>query len=992
MRLPAFLAIAGFLFILTAQAASDWQVRVWQVSDGLPDNRVTGIVQTSEGTLWIGTLGGLVRFDGLTLENFPLSTVHEIAGEGVRALHADSRDHLWLGAHREAVLSIGDDASRRHTIASGIASGQFNGFAEDGEGRIWFAFGEQICRLDGDRVCSPDWPDGSGGGGRAALARDRRGQVWCAFSQRIGFLRAGRFEQRHTLEGRDVVMAAAREGGLWICVGSRLLRMREDAPPEACIDLPEGIRPLAILEDRAGEVWIGTLDHGLFRSDGRRVERVETSHRQVGALLEDREGSIWAGTYGGGLNRLRPRVIELMGEQSGLPFESVVSVCEDAEGGLWAVAGSGQLLRGNGKAWSIVPAIDGAACVTADRQGTLWVGTRGQGLYEIRMRDGRIRIWQQRDGLPGNSIRCVLAGADNSLWFTTRNPARLGQLKGGKIRILPVPESVRTIRALVEDARGTIWIGTSDGQVLQVSGDVLVNDPALTNAHSVRCLHATPDGSLWIGYAERGIGLLREGRFARLTTTQGIPDNSIWQMASDSTGALWLASAQGLCRMELKEAMAVAEGRQPRLSTMLFSYEEGVPNAQPHYGNVPAVCQSADGRMLFSTSLGLLALTPENLRLNPAPPPVTLERVMLDDQVIALRASRFPLRGATAPGLVELGSIDPVITVPPDHRRLVLDFAALSYAAPENVRFRYRLDGFDDAWSDPVRERSVRYPRLPAGDYTFRVIASNDAGVWNKQGTALGIIVSPFFWQTGWFRGGMLAIFTAAVAAVVRFVSFQRLRARLRQAEQQASLFQERMRIARDIHDDLGGSLAHIKLLSEIAVQDHAGPGPADTHLRQIAAKTRQMLKSLDETIWAINPRNDTLPHLISFMGQHAVEFLRAAGIACHVDLPDDPPELVVASDVRHHLFLVVKEALTNVVRHSGARAVNLQATVEREILRLVIEDNGCGFDRLPDDALADGIRNMRQRMNSVGGSFQIESGRQTGTRIDLVVAVRRDI
>jgi signal transduction histidine kinase len=312
----------------------------------------------------------------------------------------------------------------------------------------------------------------------------------------------------------------------------------------------------------------------------------------------------------------------------------------------------------------------------------------------------------------------------------------------------------------------------------------------------------------------------------------------------------------------------------------------------------------------------------------------------------------------------------------------VFEFAALTFAAPENVRFRYRLEGVDSAWSEPDAGRSAQYSRLPAGVYRFQVTACNEAGVWNETGSELFLEVNPFFWQTWWFRILLLLGFTLAVVAVVRLVSFRLLQTRLRHAEQQAALFRDRTRIARDIHDDLGGSLAHIKLLSEIASREQGLPEGSAQQVRQITQTTQQVMKSLDEIVWAINPRNDTLPHLISYLGQHSVEFLRAAGISCSVDLPETPPELVVPSDQRHHLFLAVKEALTNVVRHSGARTVTLRVQLEGSLLLLEIGDDGRGFSQVPDDALADGLRNMRQRIESLGGRFHLDSRPGEGTRL----------
>lgn len=968
-----------------------WRARVWRADDGLPDNRVTGVAQTPDGSLWIGTRGGLVRFNASTFERFELSALDGVIGSGVRAMFSDTRGNLWLGASREEVVKIGRDRAQRFTVADGVPNAPLTAFAEDRGGDVWLGFGGHLCRVSGGRLEEVDIPDRVGSGGRASLARDAEGRVWCALNGRVGLLRDGKFEQKFRLGSRDIVIAAARTGGLWAYAGSRIHRFDGVAPPAERIALPAESRALALLEDSAGALWIGTGSHGLLRYDGRRIESIDTSHRNIGALLEDREGNIWAGTFGGGLNRLRPRAMELIGTQAGLPFEAVVSLGQDPDGQIWAVADSGQLACGTESGWAPVPAGGGAAaCVAADAAGKVWVGTRGYGLRELDRRTGSVRTWTREDGLPSDAIRAVLVAADNSVWFTTNGTVSLCQLRDGIVRRYAVPETVRNIRALVQDARGTVWIGTSDGQVLKVAGDRVVAEPALghTESTSVRCLQAPPDGSLWVGYAEGGVGILKDGRYARLTAAQGLVDDSVWQMASDQAGAVWLAGPRGLCKVELKDAAAVVDGRGPKLSPTLYAYEQGLPNLQPHYGNAPAVWATGDGRVLFSTSLGILALSPKNLRRNAVPPPVIVDRVTLDDRPVAIWGSRFPLRGARDPAAVDLEGQDRTLHLPPDHRRLVIDFAALSYSAPENVRFRYRLERFDETWSAPGEAHTATYSRLAAGNYLFRVIAGNDTGVWNETGASLAITVSPFYWQTWWFRAGLLAVFTAVVVAVVRWLSHRRLRRELRRAEQQAALSEDRARIARDLHDELGGSLAHVKLLSEMAAQERPPGDLPGENLREITHTTRQLLKSLDEIVWAINPRNDTLPHVIGYLGQHAIEFLRSAGIRCVVDLPDHPPEIGIASDVRHHLLLAVKEALTNVVKHAGARTVTLRIVSEAERLRVTVEDDGLGLAIAPERSEGDGLRNMRQRIETLGGEFRIERQAEGGTRVSFRVPI----
>ncbi|HXE42288.1 MAG TPA: triple tyrosine motif-containing protein, partial [Candidatus Baltobacteraceae bacterium] len=322
---------------------------------------------------------------------------------------------------------------------------------------------------------------------------------------------------------------------------------------------------------------------------------------------------------------------------------------------------------------------------------------------------------------------------------------------------------------------------------------------------------------------------------------------------------------------------------------------------------------------------------------------------------------------------------------PASHRRLEFDFTALSFAAPESVNFQYRLDGFDDNWVEGGTQQSVNYSRLPAGKYQFRVKACNRDGIWNETGAAIAFTVEPFLWQTWWFRLAALIMFTSAVFAIARYVSFRRLRLQLKIIEQQAALDKERTRIARDIHDDLGCRLTKIVLLTELTLQNSSKADNAIDRVKQISATAREGMQSLDETVWAINPRNDTLPDLIDYIGQFALEFLRTAGIRCRLNLPDHPPVRTISAEVRHNLFLAVKEALNNIVRHSNATEVFVRVVINGDSLVIAIEDNGRGFGQLPDTATADGLRNMRQRMEEISGECRIESELGTGTKISFI-------
>jgi signal transduction histidine kinase len=323
---------------------------------------------------------------------------------------------------------------------------------------------------------------------------------------------------------------------------------------------------------------------------------------------------------------------------------------------------------------------------------------------------------------------------------------------------------------------------------------------------------------------------------------------------------------------------------------------------------------------------------------------------------------------------------------------LEFHYTGLSLGAPENVRFRYQIEGFDDHWIEAGQERMVSYSLLPAGHYRFHVTACDNSGIWNEPGAVLAFAVAPFFWQTWWFRLAVLAGLIASVVAVVRYVSYRRLRLRLRTLEQEAALQKDRARIAKDLHDDLGAHLSQIAMLSELAQTDFDKPTQARTHIDQIFRTARAVTRSLDEIVWEVNPRNDSLDRFVAHLCTFAPEFLRAAGIKCRLDVPMELPATVLPANVRHHLYLAFKETLHNVAKHAMATQVWLRLSIATQELVLVIEDNGRGFQASPHSVPEeDGLLNLHQRMSEIGGRFQQHSEPGRGTRTVLVAPLRQE-
>jgi len=473
---------------------------------------------------------------------------------------------------------------------------------------------------------------------------------------------------------------------------------------------------------------------------------------------------------------------------------------------------------------------------------------------------------------------------------------------------------------------------------------------------------------LWIGYSGAGAGRLRAGHFALIGTEQGLHDGYICALAGEG-GALWFASDHGIFQVWQRDLDAVAEGRAERVLSLVYGRDQALPNLQANYGYAPGAARSRDGRLWFPMSTGVAVAHPDRVQNNGVPPPVLIERVAVDGRTLDLRLAQATL------------------TLPPGHRRLELEFTALSFVAPESTRLRHRLEGWDEDWQETGPQRRVSYSRLPEGDYLFRVTACNDAGVWSEPGAALAFRVQPFLWQTWWFKVLAGLTLVGLAAAGVRERERRKHRREMERLERQNLMERERARVAQDLHDDLGAGLTEIGLLGSLAQRHNVLPERPQQHLQQITAKASEMVTSLDEIVWAINPRHDSVVSLSHYFCEYAQHFLELTQIRCRMEVAKDLPACPLNSEQRHSLFLAFKEALTNVARHSRASEAWIRIAAQDRTLLVAVEDNGQGMTPPPPPgAGGDGLANMSRRLEQIGGRCEIQSGPERGTSVRFVL------
>jgi signal transduction histidine kinase len=806
-----------------------------------------------------------------------------------------------------------------------------------------------------------------------------------AKGNRICLFDSKRFRQIASTGGVEC-LAASHTNAVWFVAHRHLFRCDTEGAPHDFGAFPNSTATTveALLEDHTGAVWAGTDGSGLFRFAGSDFERIETSHSSILSLMEDGEGNIWVGTGGGGLDRISVSAVRLeVVERNGV-LSQLQSICQDTNGMLWGATLDRMLAAQiNGKwtqAFTNAPFAGTVRCVAARPDGGIWIGTQNGKVWALANENYAVCDPGETTSGP---VFALVPAASGDLWILHRNALQC--LHDGQARSVIPPTYAPRFSAIAADAAGNLWLGAT-GMLLKFDGTNFTDESSLVpiSNRTICCLYAASDGSLWISCGGLGLLRLKDGQPGRVGTEQGLFSNYISQIAADENGWFWFGSDLGVFKVRQKELEAAMANQRIRLHPIAYGQNEGLSSLEAIFSTaspyvLPLAIHPHGGQVWLLMHTGVVAADPNVLPENSGPPSILLTKIAMDGQVIASYGNVAPTQT-----VANLKTLDGSLHLPAGYRHLEFDFTAFHFSDPENIHFRYQLAGFDNGWIDSGTGRYATYSRLPAGDYQFHVEACIGDGPWSETPLQLAFTVAPFFWQTWWFRTAAVVLLSGLLAMIVRYISFRQLRLKLRSLEQQAAIERERGRIARDIHDDLGNRLTKIELLTGLAQLDRHAPDRTVGHIQQISSTARQATDALDEIVWAINPQNDTLPHLVNYLGQFTVEFLRTAGVGYRIDLPDFPPAEPVSAEVRHNLFLVVKESLNNIVCHARASDVSLAIAVTGKLIHVAIEDNGRGFDQSVQDNGGNGLKNMRQRMTEIGGEFRINTAPAAGTRVLL--------
>jgi len=975
--------------------AAEYLHDAWTTENGLPQNDVLP-VQTRDGYLWLATQGGLARFDGVKFTIFDTGNTAGLRSNRILALSEDSAGDLWIGTQSGGLTRYSRGVFTTYTTAEGLPDNNVFNVLADGRGDIWASTPKGLARLRGGRfnVYTP----------RDGLPEDRAfivgsgpdGGLWLSAGAGLTQFREGRFTTFGRIEGfpedwpRHVSdLHAARDGSVWLATRYGLARL-ENGVFSVLVTYPRtgpgdaGTQTvLHIYEGRQGDVRLLTPG-GLARyAGGALVVDVPVPEMAglavwggVRAVMEDREGNVWLGTGGKGLHRFKPRQVTAYAAAEGLSDRGFIPITGDGEGGLW-LGGVG-LFRYQGGRFSRLDFDAHVRSLYRDGGGTLWVGTDGAGLY--RVEGGRVLDEHPLNAsLRGAAVGAINEDREGNLWVGAGGDegqeGGLYRLKGGEGERFGTAEGLvsNDVRLIAVDRRGALWVGTTGG-LSRFEGGKFTNyttAQGLSNNY-VRDVYEDAEGALWVGTYGGGLNRLKGGRVARVTTGEGLFDNVVSRILEDGRGNLWMSCNRGIFRVSLRELNDVADGRAASVNSVSYGVSDGMLSNEANGGGQPAGWRADDGGLWFPTIRGVVRIDPSNL--NPLPPLVHVEQVLVG------RTPADPRRE---------------VEVPPGRGGLEIHYTGLSLAAPEKVRFRYKLEGYDAEWVEAGSRRAAYYTNAPPGRYVFRVRASNNDGIWGEQEATVSVIIVPPFWRTWWF----LCCAVAAAAAAV-FLFYRRRMARVERARRAQEEFSrqliasqegERKRIAAELHDSLGQDLLIIKNRAALGLRLLDDPARAREQIEQIAGTASQSIREVRKIAYNLRP------YQLDEIGltQALEELVERVSGSCPVRLSaeiDNVDDLFPA-DSAINLYRIVQEGINNVLKHSGAAEARVTVRRGPAELEVAIEDDGRGF--VPDARGAGGggrgfgLSGLAERARILGGRLSVRSAPGRGTSVRLTIRTR---
>jgi signal transduction histidine kinase/ligand-binding sensor domain-containing protein len=935
-----------------APTLSQYIHRIWQTQQGLPQASIYAIAQTRDGYLWLGTQTGLVKFDGVRF-----TTIDNLGGVPminvlVTHLVEDTTGALWIGTSRYGLIRQAHGQVRHFSERDGLPSDSVQCLFADAHDTVWACTPKGIAEITGDTVRVMGVADGLPEPNVVAACEGPADVLFAGTADsRISQRKQGRFVRTPLALPESAAVQAmlcATDGSTWIGTSDGLFHVQDDVLDRvAAADGVSHASVLTLMESRDGAIFAGT-NNGFSRIRGYDTDSFRSqdglSQSTVFSIYEDREGSLWVATKHG-LNQFIDGLTIPYTTSEGLPSNSTGPVLQDQNGIIWVGTLGGGLGRYDGHRFTALTTRDGLAsdvvyALADDRGGDVWVGTAA-GLN--RLHNGRVvNAWTTREGLPDNRVRALYRDRSGALWIATgAGPA---VLRDGVLRRVDDSRS-RTAEPIVafgQDRDGRRYAAPDSSSPLLHRADTIYEDSA---------------GLLWIGTLGEGLRLLKDGRIFTFSLQDGLFDDVIYGIAADGHGRLWMACSKGIFSVNRDDLLRFAAGTLRRIASTPYSPLDALRTIECEPGVQPVVARMTDGRLWFSTIRGVLVIDPSRLTRHFLPPTVAIDEVTVNG---------------------ERQQPDAIRLLRADRNNVDFRYTGVSFIAPTRIIFRYFLEGFDKTWVDAGSRREAFYTNLPPGRFQFRVSACNPGGVCAETAQAIAFEIAPQFYRRAWFLPSC-----AFVAALGGWAMY-RLRIRRMKARFDLVLA-ERGRIARELHDTLIQGFSGITMAMQALASRLPTSSDARTTLEEIVRDAGHSLREARRSITGLRGRPESPSNLAAAVAQAARTLTEARELDLQLTVADEEAEL--PADVAYNVLRIAQEAILNAVRHSGARTLKVTLERTRDHLRLLVNDDGTGFDHEVGPPRGHyGLIGMRERAAHIGAALELTSQRGRGTTVSLLV------
>jgi signal transduction histidine kinase/ligand-binding sensor domain-containing protein len=984
------------------------------VPEGLSQNSVYGIFQDSKGFMWFGTADGLNRYDGHEVKVYRNKYTEKLRGNGNffgQNICEDKEGNIWFSS-RDGLLKYDykkdalypffpqNDTLRFSCLSEilGITAGADIWFWSRND--TFFCYNLISKNLRAVKVLDKT---AQGKNVYRYAEMDNEGRIWYSLDKGVGTydIRTGEFKTcleeyfsvNHTPYLGDFLFEA--NGDVWIAAFNSVIRFSPRSGRYVVIvkDQPYELFS-SVVKDLQGYIWIGGNRNGLVRYNELTGEKKifaydkdniqSLSSNLITRLFISQSQNLWVGTDGGGISKadLKPPKFNIYRTDfsSGWNFGSNFIKCiyTDSSGKIWFGTYDGGLTIFDRKSNRVKTirnprsADNTISCISETPNGQIIVGGSAGVAYVNRENYAFRYIPFDWDTLTNHALSLItglLFTKEGKLLMITHAGLFEGEERAGKIiklRRSPLLSNYN-MSTVYQTNDKRIWIGmlgSTHNYVLQYHNGKLEILDSLFKDFNIRCFYEdTCSNMLWMA-SEKGLirYVLRNGSYRLYTHENGLANDYLYAIIPDRNGILWLSSNKGISSFD------PARNR--------FTNYDQSDGLQSDEFNTGAYHRSRNGELFFGGVNGFNSFYPESIRSNPYKPQLALTGLhVLDEEV---------------PGIGNCVTTE-TITLSYDQNTISFDFSGLEFTNPAKNRYRYRLSGADENWVNSGNKHYARYSSLKPGNYILKVQASNDDGVWSNEKDLIRVKILNPWWQTWWFILCACILLVMTITGIVRVIVERKLREQQRIIEKQRAIEAERTRISKDMHDDIGSGLSKIAIMSELLKNRFVREqeeNDLNRSVEKISSTASDLVDSMSQIVWAMNPQNDNLENLVSYLRQFAFDFFDDFNIYCKVDFPDEIKPVKLSQEARRNIFLVVKETLNNILKHAGASTVTLSFCNDDNHFRLTVTDDGKGFDTGNTHRFGNGLINMKKRIADIGGQYSILSKPGTGSKTEILIRI----